>query len=274
MNQYTILINTCDKFEDCWLPFFKLFSFYWADFKGKIYLNTEYKDFSYEKLNIIPLKVCEKHHLPHIETVTWSQCLQWALDEIDSDIVLYMQEDYFLKDFVKNDIVEHYAQLMQENNDIHCIHLTDQAIQPSAEPSKYENLFLTSPRENLSISCQAALWRKTALQSCLRTYENAWQFERYGSRRELFKPHNIYVVDTKIVQLNKYEIVPYIFTGIIRGRWYEEVIPLFEKHDIQIDYAKRGFVKNTPRKPLSLKIKHKFQLFPVWARYCIEKYCH
>jgi hypothetical protein len=271
-DKYAILVNTCDSFEDCWEPFFKLFSIYWPDYEGKIYLNTEYKDFVYEGLNIIPVKGCGKHQFPKTKRATWSQCLIWALDAIDSDVVLYMQEDYFLKDFVKNGTVEYYAQLIQENNDIHCIHLTDQAMQADTTPGKYENLFLPSPHEKLPITCQAALWQKTVLRSCLRTYENAWQFEMYGSRRELSSPHNIYNVNPQIVRLGKFEIVPYIFTGIIKGRWYEEVVPLFEKHGIPIDYHKRGFVNDAPDDPISKRIKRKFQTFPVWVRYLIEKH--
>lgn len=54
--EYSILINTCDKFEDCWNPFFKLWSIFWKDCKGHIFLNTEYKDFSYPGLNIKAVK--------------------------------------------------------------------------------------------------------------------------------------------------------------------------------------------------------------------------
>lgn len=44
--KYSILVNTCDKFEDCWNPFFKLFFLFWPDYNGVIYLNTEYKEYS------------------------------------------------------------------------------------------------------------------------------------------------------------------------------------------------------------------------------------
>lgn len=43
--KYALLVNTCDKFEDCWIPFFSLLKKYWPDCSGKIYLNTEYKSY-------------------------------------------------------------------------------------------------------------------------------------------------------------------------------------------------------------------------------------
>ena len=57
--------------------------------------------------------------------ITWSECLLRALNLIDDDIILYMQEDYFLKDFAKNDLVEKFVQLMHDNSKIDCIHLNN-----------------------------------------------------------------------------------------------------------------------------------------------------
>ena len=55
-SNFSILVNTTDSFSDCWNPFFKLFKKYWPNYGGKIYLNTEIKDFKYEGLNIICIK--------------------------------------------------------------------------------------------------------------------------------------------------------------------------------------------------------------------------
>jgi len=76
--------------------------------------------------------------------------------------------------------------------------------------------------------------------------------------------HNFYVVDNKLVKLNEFEIIPYIFTGIIQGKWYEEVIPLFEKNNIHIDYSKRGFVKNAIKKSFMSRFKNKIMRQPIF----------
>ena len=123
--KYSVLVNTCDKFEDCWNPFFKLFCMYWKDYKGKIYLNTEYKDYSFPGLDIIPVKGCVGKKI-NGSFATWSQCLKWALDSIPEDIILYLQEDYFLKSQVQTSMIDDAVNLMLENKDIKCIHLTDQ----------------------------------------------------------------------------------------------------------------------------------------------------
>jgi len=254
-DQYAILVNTCDKFEDCWNPFFKLFSIYWPNYDGKIYLNTEYKDFSYPGLNIIPVKGCEKHQFPKTKRATWSQCLKWALESMDADIVLYLQEDYFLKDHVKNDIIEKYAVLIGSNDDIHCINLTDMTETAKLIPIENADLYPVDPKFYGRIHCQAALWQKKILLSCIRLYESAWQFEALGSQREMAKPHNIYGIES--VRFTKFEIIPYIFTGLVQGRWYKEVVPLFEKHNIIIDYSIRGFENDAPKRTMSMKVRGK-----------------
>lgn len=238
-NRYGILVNTCDNFEDCWLPYFKLKAKFWPDCTARIYLNTETKDFSYPGLNVVALRVAR----PVQRKLTWSECLIRALDKIKEDIVLYMQEDYFLKERVQNQWVEHYVMLMHGDQSIHCIHLTDQGVIPDGQ-SQYPGLYGVKVRQRYRVSCQAALWRKDVLKALLRAHENAWQFEWFGSKRSAKMHHNFYVVDPNWVKLNQFEIIPYVFTGIVKGRWKEEVVPLFLNHDITLDFTLRGFIKD------------------------------
>ena len=263
-NSYSILVNTCDKFEDCWEPFFKLFKKYWPDYKGTIYLNTEYKDYSYDGLNIVALKVCQKRQDAH--KITWSECLKRALDLIDSEIVLYMQEDYFLKARVENKLVEKYAELIQKISDIHCIHLTDQSLISTEEICHYEGLKVAKMNQRYRISCQAALWKKNVLSSYIRVYESAWQFEEFGSKRGAIMKHSFYVVDEQWVILNHFEIIPYIFTGIIQGRWNDQVVNEFSRNNICIDYSKRGFTKETPERTFQVKLRSYIKKIPTIFR--------
>lgn len=264
-NNYSILVNTCDNFEDCWIPFFKLFTIYWPDFTGTIYLNTEYKDFSFSGLDIVCTKVCEVNKVSRSVRATWSQCLSWALEVIDTDVVLYMQDDYFLKDFVKNDIVEKYVQMMVENTDIDCIHLTDQAVNGEFIAPEYDRLFTIPLVHKDRISCQAALWRKDVFKQYPRSYETAWNFEWWGSKRAAILKHNFYVVDRNWVKINEFEIIPYVFTGVIGGRWFKEVITLFSKHKIEMDYSRRGFFEEN-QKTIKQRLQAKIKRVPIEIR--------
>lgn len=265
MDNFSILVNTTDSFEECWVPFFTLFKEYWPAYSGKIYLNTETKSFTFPGLNIISIK--NNRRTPD-KRITWSECLKRALNSIDSEIILYMQEDYFLKDAVKDQLVEKYAEMMRSNPDIHCIHLTDQGV-PAERASDLEGLWSVPIKHQHRLSCQAALWRKNILMQYLRSYESAWNFEWWGSKRAAILKHNFYTVDKNRVKLNQFEIIPYIFTGIIGGRWFKEVIPLFASKQLNIDFSQRGFYEEKTKTLLS-RIKSKIIRLPVEIRSSVD----
>jgi len=50
MEKCTILVNSCDKYEDAWYPLFKIMKAEWKDRKWPIVLNTESKTFDYEDM--------------------------------------------------------------------------------------------------------------------------------------------------------------------------------------------------------------------------------
>lgn len=254
MSEFSILVNTCDKFEDCWNPFFTLFRRYWPDCSAKIYLNTEYKEFSFPDINIISVRGCQDKPLSN-KTATWSQCLRWALERIDSEIVLYLQEDYFFKSSVNNTVVESYVQLMTDNPEIKCLHLTDQAC-IADEDSSFVGLRVVNRKQRYRVSCQAALWRKEELLSLIRDYESAWEFEEFGSKRSA-KINNLYLaVNPNIVKLDIYEIIPYVFTGIVQGKWLYECVNLFAENGIDVDFSKRGFHQDDEHRPIIKRITY------------------
>lgn len=47
-----VRVNSCDKYEDAWNPFFKLFSIMWPDCPYDIYLNSETKEYNCTFMNV------------------------------------------------------------------------------------------------------------------------------------------------------------------------------------------------------------------------------
>lgn len=251
MPNYSIYISTCDGYSDCWNPFFILFKKFWSDYQGKIYLSSEYKDYECGLPGLVSMKICEQHNVPKNDRVSWSKLTRWALESIEEDIILFMQEDFFLKGRVQSDIIDSFYDLMKNHPDICCIHLTDQCGKGSV-PSEYKHLDEMYLRRPYRISCQSALWRKSELLSVLRDRENAWEFEMFGSTRSAAIGHRYLQVSQDYVRLNQFEIIPYIFTGIIKGRWYKEVPALFKENGINLDLSLRGIYEPLPAKRSSL----------------------
>lgn len=247
--KYSIVVNTCDSYSDCWEPFFKLFSEFWKDCKGKIFLNTEYKDYSFPDLDITPTKVCEKRKFPKEKRMPWSLCLKDAIMQTNSDIVLYMQEDYFLKSPVQNQLVEEFVQFMEEHPEVKCIHVLNWQGY-GTEDSPYKGFKQIPVGHPYRMSCQAALWRKEELLEILADNESGWDTEKFASRRSSRLGHIYLAVDPTWIIEDCYEVIPYIYTGIEGGKWDRRNIYkmecLFKKYGIKIDFQERGISKPVP----------------------------
>lgn len=266
--KYAILINTCDKFEDCWDPFFKLMKKYWPDCQGRIYLNTEYKDYSYPGLDIVAVKGCERNGFPRDQRATWSQCLLWALELMEEDIVLYMQEDYFFNANVDNGEVEKWLNTIAGTPSIHCLHITPWAMyqgKGNAGRSRHEGLDLIARHYYYRVSCQAAFWKRDVLMSLVDARESAWDFEEFASERADYMPYNFYMVSKQ--SLEQHLIFPYLLTGIVQGRWYKPVVDLFKSEGIEMNYNIRGFYGEHPVKPFWKRVEFRLKKIPRWLRH-------
>lgn len=240
MSQFGVLVNTCDTFDDCWEPFFTLWAKNGLGSTVPIYLNTERAEFRFQGLDVRSLHVCTPSAIHTGWTgkgrAPWSWCLRQALLAIPEDIVLYMQEDYFLDSRIDESALACILAKMNAHSEIECVHLTKAGI-AQTEPSAHSELLRGLRRSRPFVSCQAALWRKSTLINLLRTHENGWQFERWGSRRARLMNCSFYV--------SAVPTLSYPFTGVIQGRWYPPVVQLFEQNGIKMDFSRRGFYNSS-----------------------------
>ena len=234
--KFAILVNSTDAFQDCWGPFFKLFKKFWPDYSGTIYLNTEREYFVYEGLNIISIQ-------SGLTGSSWSKCLDYAINQVKEDSFIYMQEDYFLHSNVEHDRILDLYMVFRKNK-LDCLHLTDQCSQgPFIKDSVAEGLWAIKKGAKYRASTQAAFWKKESLINIIRPWESGWEFEEFGTDRSCKVLSKVFCVSQDLCKKGGNEILPYIFTGIIKGRWKPEVVPLFASHGIHMDFTMRGFVE-------------------------------
>ena len=79
----SIIVSSCDNFSDLWEPFFILFFKYWPDCPFKIYLISETKIYSDEKVEMISLK----------KDMGWASNLKAAIRRINTPYFIYFQEE-------------------------------------------------------------------------------------------------------------------------------------------------------------------------------------
>ena len=241
----TILVNSSDMFEDCWRPFFTLFDDQWPECRYPILLNTETKDWRFPKLDLRTSKVA----IGERQRLTWSECLIRAIDQVESPLLLYFQEDYFVDQKVRSDVIENAVAMMLAHPEVGHIALTKHGSWGPFEPSAYPGFSKIGQKAKYRISTQAALWRPEVLQSYLDTKENGWMFEIFGTRRAHRRKDVFLVADFDSDAGGP--AIDYVHTGIIKGKWHPLMPELFRANNIDLDFSVRGFYE--PAHPLLQK---------------------
>jgi hypothetical protein len=236
----TIIVNTCDAFEDCWQPFFSLFARYWPEYRAPVLLNTEKKTWSTPLVDVTCTQVGTGAE--NGTRKPWSDCLIQALDQVQTPLVLYLQEDYFVQDKVDTESIETLSQIMLLNPEIKHIGLTHFGSVGPFEPTSDPRLWRISRKSRYRISTQAGLWRVEALKSYLVPGESGWMFEILGTIRSRRRNEEFLTVSRDYFGPRQ-RIVDYVHTGIVKGKWHPEIPTVFEKHALKMDFAKRGFYK-------------------------------
>lgn len=236
MNNTSILVNSSDSFEDCWVPFFILFDKYWPNCGMPVYLNTERKSFEWKGTTVISTRANSGVE----RRLTWSECLRKALEKMDTPFVLYLQEDYFFESPVDTAQIHQFEQLMIRNPEIARIDLTCYGGADFVDPTSSDLLCRVRNYSRYAIHTQAAIWRRDVLLSFIEDAENGWKFELLGSLRAIGRKEMFLTLNREKFN-DRNAVIFYTHTGIIKGRWNEAIVSLFEANDIRIDFTRRGF---------------------------------
>jgi hypothetical protein len=239
-NKFSILILSYDGFSDIWCISFDYFFKYWQDCPYPIYLLTNYKTF--EDNRVISLKVGED--------LSWSSNVAKALEQIDSDYILTLFDDFILKSQIDNATIDKYISLCINNN---YDYLRLQPVPPPDEKITAEIGRITEG-SLYRLSLCTAIMKKETLKALLADNENAWAFEFKGSERS-DKFYHFYSAYKRII--------PY-YNAIEQGKWRTEVLDIVKSSGIDVN--KRGVHKDSwsERWKLIRKLKNKilFELVP------------
>ena len=250
----TILVNSCDLYEDAWYPFFKLFKTYWCECPYRVILNTETKSFSMKEMNIEVFNSSVD--------LTWSKRLLMALDEIDTEYVLFFLEDFFLMSQVNTQVFASALECMKNNEKIGVVYFNPDVNYNDWQTQNVYNEYFTElvKSSNARINAVAGLWRKSFLKKIIKEKESPWDFELLGTKRAKF-------FDEKILCLTKDSPVPFDFHfwksygyGISQKRWLPKNKELFEKHGIEVNFDNLGWYDMNQGKRVHRTTKEKLKL--------------
>jgi len=226
-----VVVWSCDRYRDVWPAFFKLFEKYWLSCPYQINLVSNGHDWN---------ESCVKMwHVP--ASVSWTKALKGIINQLDSDYVLLLLEDYLVTDHVDTEGIAKLIAFMGEKN-IGCLYLypAEKYIKNNINIVGYE-LGNVPSGVPFRVNTQAGLWRRDFILSTLCRDESIWDYEINAT----LQSHSIPDGFMTVIRENEKLPFPYYCTGVVRGKWMPKAVALCKKEGIQIDFSKRkvGWVR-------------------------------
>ena len=212
--QCAIVISSFDGYADTWTPFFQLFFRYWPDCPFPVYLISNY--LTYCDPRVTPINI--------IPDRDWSTNLKIALQKINTDYIIYLQEDYFLKEQVDTPKILKALEVAQKEQALHLRLIPDSPKKNFKNYQDFKEILKDKPYLN---STQAAIWETKGLIDLLREGESGWDFEEKNGIKRARKTKRLFLCAEK-------QILNYLKTAIIQGKWHPQVKDIAQKENLTI----------------------------------------
>jgi hypothetical protein len=211
---------SCDKYEDTWKPFFQLKEKYWQT-DIPTYVGTETKDCKYANT---------------IKTVgSWTSRVRQTLEQIDSDYVIFMLDDFFIREYVDQ---ERIIKLIEKFDENAAVYNFEQSYDYTDKDDKY-GFKLRRNQSQYLCSCQPSLWNRKILIEYLQEdmTPHEWELQIKDT------PYRHYINASELIINIGYYIPKREAWGIVAGKWAKEMVDLDKKESLNIDFSKRGVLE-------------------------------
>lgn len=161
LKDLSILVLSCDKYKNTWKPFFTLLDRYYSN-HNETYLSTETLNCEYSD------------HTLNVNSDIWTERFRIALSVIDTEYVLVMLDDFFIRQQVNDKLIAKALSTIKKDKNIAVINFEKdyrKSDNYSKEFNKQRNM---QPYLN---SCQPSIWNKNILIERLQENETAWVWE-------------------------------------------------------------------------------------------------
>lgn len=213
----SMLLSSCDKYDDSWAPFFIQLRKFWPEFNMPVYMGTESKTFQIEGFDIR----CPLANGPIYRQ--WSKRLMKLLEYIDTEYVLFTLDDFWLTAPVDNEKFEKIVSYMEQDKRMGFVCLKQEIIpgktsekdMAAVAECQYPELWRCLKGKSFRITTQFGIWKRSYLTKILRSHESAWYFETRATWRSKFYWEYVYDVKESITV---YPVGGFLWGGsVLRG---------------------------------------------------------
>lgn len=238
-DKVTVLVNSCDAYQDLWNPFFTLYKKYFTLENVRLILNTETENFSFDGLEI------ECIHPKHSD-ITYGERMLNVLSQVNTPYVIILLDDFFIRKPVDVKMINQIIQWMDKDKSIVYFNCDVTKVGVEWENNLYPGFHRIPPGNSYTLNMQAAVWRTEALLRYWRPNITPWEWEEYtnllAARNRRDKFYCAVSADNTFCD--------YGFNlkgmGVHRGKWVRnDVVPLFKKECIEVDFSQRGFLEDS-----------------------------
>lgn len=243
-SRVTLLVNSCDAYADLWQPFFTLLKRYFVPLPDEILLNTETKEFHLDGVKL---------RCVHSNAPTYGERMTEALKQVKTEYTLLLLDDFFLRQPVDIGRLEDIVRWMDADRDIAYFNSDVTEAVCNLEVGRYPGYRRLPAGNRYTLNLQAAVWRTEKFAEYWQHKVSPWDWEERCNVLTAAHPRDkFYCVVNEEARFLDYGYRKGQWMGICHGKWVEaDVVPLFAKEGIQVDFAKRGFVDLNNR-PASL----------------------
>ena len=217
---YKIVVMSCDKNEDLWLPFHLCIEKYWKNHPEIIY-STETKINPYYKT------ICSNRPLNE-----WTLRVVDTIKDLECRNILLTIDDLFIREKVDNDLIWSLQKYLVSNiASINFEFSFDKNDIPYQHDILVRNYF-----GKFKLSCMCQMWQKRAILDLFNKPLDPWAFEKMNNSKNW-----LHLISKNGDFLNWGKRHDNWKWGVVRGKWTHECKDFFDKENIKIDYSVRGF---------------------------------
>ena len=224
------MITSCDAYKECWKPMIYSLDKYWPDCEYPRYIVANFE---------------EDKSLPNTQFVkvgddkrSWCTLAKRGLEAIETDYVLFFQEDYWLSMKVDNEAIKAHVQYM-EDNDVDYLKITKDILRDDHRIGASD--YCNNPLDiRYSFNTAMAIWRVEVIKNLLIEGWSGWEFERQiipYIRENNIKVNSQCLYSKAIPQKGLTDVDQ---GAIIRGVWTDSALKFLKENGMEDIIPKRN----------------------------------